>query len=160
MKVRRVGSGGARGEGQDEVLLLASDRTTAARLLSRRRGDASRSPSGRAGVMLVGERLPFRDGALDELVDERADSPEAVTEDARVVRAGGKLVLVADARAGGGLAVVLGGLWKRPRRALAPTDASAWLLGAGCEELTQTTPHEGFVVTEGRVRARLGSTSP
>jgi hypothetical protein len=155
MKVRRVGAGGARAEGQDEALLLATDRATAARLRSRRPGDASKSPKGGAPVLLVADRLPLRDGVLEELVDERADGPEAVTEGARVVRAGGKVILVADARASGGLAVVLGGLWKRPRRALAPADASAWLLGAGCDELTQTTPHEGLVVTEGRVRPRL-----
>jgi hypothetical protein len=140
MRARRVGPGAPRSEGFEEGLVLAPDRATAAKLLAKTR----------AAVVLVAGRLPLRDGALDEIVDERADDPEAIAESVRVVRGGGKVVLVADARGGGG---ILGGLLKRTRRVLSPTDASAWLLGAGCEELAQSTPREGLVITEGRVRA-------
>lgn len=145
MRARRVGPGGLHAPGADDALILVPDRGAAARL-------RARHP--RVRLVVAAERLPFAEGALDELVDERATSPEAVAENARVVRAGGKVVLVADARASGGLAVVLGGLFKKPARPLASTDASAWLLGACCEELTQTMPREGVVVTEGRVRRR------
>ncbi len=139
MKVRRVGPG-IHPEETDEGLLVAPDRATAARLRSRRPG---------LRVIVAADRLPFRDGALEALVDERADRQEVVAEGARVVRGGGKVILLADVRGGGGL---LGALWKRTRPALSATDASAWLLGAGCDELTQSAPREGLVVTEGRVR--------
>ena len=143
VRARRVAAGGAPSDGPVEGVIVAPDRTAALRL----RG---RWP--RALLVLAGERLPFADGALEEIVDEHATGPAAVAEDARAVRAGGAVVLVGDGKAGGGLSAVLGGLWRRPRRPLSATDASAWLLAAGCEELTQTSPRDGVVVTEGRVR--------
>jgi hypothetical protein len=143
VRARRVGPGGARPEG-DDVLFVTADRAVAVRLRARHHV---------ARVVVAADPLPFAQGVLDELVDEAAARPEVVAEDARVVREGGKVVLVADARGAGALAVVR--LWKKGPPPLAATDASAWLLGAGCEELTQTAPREGLVVTEGRVRTRV-----
>lgn len=140
MKVRRVAAG-ARIEPAPGELLLAPDRATAARLRARLPG---------AEVLLVADRLPFRDGALQAVVDERASRPESVAECVRVLATGGTVTLISDARGQGGLA-----FWKRAPRPLSATDASAWLLDAGCADLTQASPKEGVVVTEGVVRPRL-----
>ena len=124
-------------------MVFAPDRGTATKV-------RARHPAAR--VVVAGEPLPVTDAVFDELVDERATGPSSVEEDARVVRPGGRLALVSDLPPGGGLAAALGGLFKRSRHPIAPTDASAWLLGAGCAELTQHPVNAGALRTEGLVR--------
>lgn len=140
MRARVLGPA-AKPEATGEVVLIAPDCATATKL--RHRWSELR-------FLVANERLPFADGALDEIVDERPARPAGVEEDARVVRAGGRVVLVTGTDGTSGLAARLGGLWKKHRRPVAPTDASAWLLGAGCNEIEQRTTKDGAVLTEAR----------